>query len=61
MDDSKLASLASRLLDPNPRRHNDDSDEELDDEALFAELEEEIEKDSNAAMREQGLQALRRE
>jgi len=32
-----------------------------DDEALFAELEAEIENDSNSAMREQGLEILRRE
>ncbi|KAF8897653.1 thioredoxin-like protein [Infundibulicybe gibba] len=63
MDSSKVASLAARLVEPNNpshshRRHEDDED---DDEALFAELEAEIENDSNSTMREQGLEILRRE
>ncbi|KAG5648952.1 hypothetical protein DXG03_000301 [Asterophora parasitica] len=61
----KIASLAARIVESNHadrRRHNRDEEEyEDDDEALFAELEEEIENDSNAALREQGLEVLRRE
>jgi hypothetical protein len=52
----KIASLASRLVEPN--RHDV---EDEDEEALFAELEEEIENDSNATMREQALEVLKRE
>lgn len=54
----KLASLASRLVEPNNSR---DRDEEDDEEALFAELEAEIENDSSSAMREHGLTALKQE
>lgn len=55
----KITSLAARLVEPNDaRRHTDDDDD--DDEALFAELEAEIE-NSNLALREQGLEVLRRE
>jgi thiol-disulfide isomerase/thioredoxin len=50
--------LASRLVEPNNSR---DQDDEEDEEALFAELEAEIENDSSAAMREQGLSVLRQE
>jgi hypothetical protein len=60
----KITSLAARLVEPNDsnnlKRNNADDDED-DDEALFAELEAEIEDDSNSAMREQGLEVLRRE
>ncbi|KAF7352681.1 hypothetical protein MVEN_01233900 [Mycena venus] len=61
MDDNpKMASLAARLVQPNrPPRHDDD--EEEDEEALFAELEEEIENDSNSAMREYGIQVLKQQ
>lgn len=57
--------MAARLVEPN-NPHNYKStqhheEDEEDEDALFAELEEEIENDSNAAMREQGLEALRRE
>ncbi|KAJ6539465.1 hypothetical protein B0H19DRAFT_1179211 [Mycena capillaripes] len=55
----KIASLAARLVEPNRRPRHED--EEEDDEALFAELEEEIENDSNAEMREYGLQVLRQQ
>ncbi|KII95058.1 hypothetical protein PLICRDRAFT_128487 [Plicaturopsis crispa FD-325 SS-3] len=55
----KIASLAERLVAPN--RNREDDYEEEDEDALFAELEEEIENDSNAAMREQGLLVLRQE
>ncbi|KAF5388225.1 hypothetical protein D9615_000516 [Tricholomella constricta] len=60
----KIASLAARIVESNhPDRHrrNRHEEEEDDDEALFAELEAEIENDSNAALREQGLDVLRRE
>jgi hypothetical protein len=60
----KITSLAARLVEPNnphyERNHHHEVDEE-DEEALFAELEAEIENDSNAVMREQGLEVLRRE
>ncbi|KAF9076792.1 thioredoxin-like protein [Rhodocollybia butyracea] len=65
MSNPKITSLAARLVEPNNHPHRKsrhDDDEDLDDdEALFAELEEEIENDSNSTMREQGLQMLRRE
>lgn len=54
----KVASLASRLVEPNNAR---DRDGEEDEEALFAELEAEIENDNSAAMREHGLSVLRQE
>ena len=60
----KIASLASRLIEPNnPQAHNrNQSDDDLDDdEAIFAQLEAEIEDDTSSAMREQGLEVLRRE
>jgi hypothetical protein len=63
----KITSLAARLIEPNdPQRHkhnkhNNDDDDDADDEALFAELEAEIENDSSSAMREQGLEVLKRE
>ena len=59
----KVTSLAAQLVEPNdPRRHTrKDTDDDDEDEALFAELEAEIENDSNSAMREQGLEVLRRE
>jgi len=56
----KIVSLAARLVEPNQSHTHHEQDEE-DEDALFAELEEEIENDSNSAMREQGLEALRRE
>ncbi|KAF8974429.1 thioredoxin-like protein [Flammula alnicola] len=58
---SKAASLAARLVESNnPNRSRRDSDDE-DDDALFAELEEEIENDSNSSIREHGLQVLKAE
>ncbi|KAG6869298.1 hypothetical protein C0993_000051 [Termitomyces sp. T159_Od127] len=58
----RIASLASRIVDSNRTdRSKKDSDEEDDTDRLFAELEEEIENDGDAAMREQGLDVLRRE
>ena len=55
---SKAASLAARLVESNHRRHYDD---EEDEDAIFAELEEEIENDSNPVIREQGLKFLKEE
>ncbi|EEB90436.1 hypothetical protein MPER_11357 [Moniliophthora perniciosa FA553] len=59
----KIASLASRLVEPNqPHRKRRDEEDELDDEdAIFAELEAEIENDDNSAIRERGLAALKQE
>ncbi|KAG6336698.1 hypothetical protein ID866_2405 [Astraeus odoratus] len=51
--DPKLNSLASRVIESNRDR------DEVDDEAIFAELEAEIENDDNAAFREQGLEQLK--
>ncbi|TFK43422.1 hypothetical protein BDQ12DRAFT_674951 [Crucibulum laeve] len=63
MSSSRTISLASRLLEPNSNNisHTHHSDDEDDDEALFAELEAEIENDDNLAVREQGLEILKRE
>lgn len=57
---SKAASLAARLVEsnnPNRPRHGSDDD----DDALFAELEEEIENDADSSIRERGLQVLKAE
>ncbi len=54
---SKAASLAARLVESNNRRHYDEEDED----AIFAELEEEIENDSNPVIREKGLKLLKEE
>lgn len=53
----RLASLASRLVSPN----RDHDEEPEDEEALFAELEAEIENDDSSAMREHALAVLRQE
>ncbi|KZP32944.1 thioredoxin-like protein [Athelia psychrophila] len=53
----RLASLASRLVEPN----RDHDEEPEDEEALFAELEAEIENDDSSAMREHGLAVLKQE
>ncbi|GLB33928.1 putative NTP binding protein [Lyophyllum shimeji] len=60
---TKVASLAARLVESNrPDRHRRNREEEEDDdEALFAELEAEIENDGDASIRERGLDVLRRE
>jgi hypothetical protein len=55
---SKFNSLASRVIDSNDSREEDELD---DDDALFAELEAEIENYDNAAVRDQGLEQLRLE
>jgi hypothetical protein len=53
----KIASLSARLVEPNRNRDNEDDD----DEALFAELEAEIENEGDSMAREQGLGAIKRE
>ncbi|KAJ6515769.1 thioredoxin-like protein [Mycena sanguinolenta] len=58
-DNPRVASLAARLVEPNRQPRHGDEDE--DDEALFAELEEEIENDSSEAMREYGIEILRQQ
>ncbi|KAJ7507941.1 thioredoxin-like protein [Mycena galericulata] len=58
-DNPKIASLAARIVEPNRRTRHEEDDE--DEDALFAELEEEIENDSNAEMREYGLQVLKQQ
>ncbi|KIY49340.1 thioredoxin-like protein, partial [Fistulina hepatica ATCC 64428] len=63
---SKAASLASRLVQSNRElasgHGDDDPHEDVDDEeALFAELEAEIENNDNAAVREKGFELLRTE
>ncbi|KIY74169.1 thioredoxin-like protein [Cylindrobasidium torrendii FP15055 ss-10] len=65
MADSKIVSLASRLVEPNndgkPNRFSNEDDDEDDDERLFAELEAEIENTDDYRMREQGLAILKQE
>jgi hypothetical protein len=61
--DSKIVKLGTRLVEPNQSsigRHLEDNEDD-DDDAIFAELEAEIENDENSAMRERGLEAVRRE
>jgi hypothetical protein len=58
--DPRIASLASRAIESNRERKRN-VDEQDDDDAVFAELEAEIENDSSAEMRETGLQAFKRE
>ena len=54
--------MATRLVDPNnPLKGAYDHDDDDNDDAIFAELEEEIENDSNAAIREHGLKLLKEE
>ncbi|KAG9317429.1 thioredoxin-like protein [Chiua virens] len=53
--DTKINSLASRVVESNRSRGEEDDD----DEAIFAELEAEIENDDSAALREHGLDQLR--
>ncbi|KAJ4001760.1 thioredoxin-like protein [Lentinula boryana] len=58
----KINSLAARLVEPNrPDRFEHEEEEDEDEDALFAELAEEIENDNNSAMRERGLEMLRKE
>ena len=60
----RITSLAARLVEPSDssrsRRDLEGNDDE-DDDTLFAELEEEIENNSNSFMREHSLQVLKRE
>lgn len=61
---SRAATLAARLVDPNRQysgRGRGSDSEDDDDEALFAELEEEIENDSNYSVREQAMSILKNE
>ncbi|KAJ2930237.1 hypothetical protein H1R20_g6903, partial [Candolleomyces eurysporus] len=63
MSSSRAATLASRLVEPNAkgsRNRRDDSEDE-DEDAIFAELEEEIENDSNSSIREHALKLLKNE
>ena len=54
----RVVSLASRLVEPN---HDGIKGGKDDDDAIFAELEAEIENDDNAAFREKGLEQLKQE
>ncbi|GBE79667.1 GTPase inhibitor [Sparassis latifolia] len=59
----KVAALTARLTQPIPsgsNRHDDDRSDD-DEEELFAQLEAEIENDSNVGLREQGMDRLKRE
>ena len=61
---SRITSLAARLVEPkdsNRSRRDLEENDDKDDDALFAELEEEIENNSNSFMREHSLQVLKRE
>ncbi|KAF8621675.1 hypothetical protein AX15_007688 [Amanita polypyramis BW_CC] len=58
MSSSRLSTLTDRVLDPNRDKN---MAEEEDEEALFAELEAEIENDDNPILRERGLEALRKD
>lgn len=61
---SRITSLAARLVEPNDSnrsRRDVEENDDKDDDALFAELEEEIENNSNSFMREHSLQELKRE
>ncbi|KAG6378693.1 hypothetical protein JVT61DRAFT_12964 [Boletus reticuloceps] len=53
--DAKIKSLVSRVVDSN--RAQDETED--DDDAIFAELEAEIENADSAAFREHGLERLR--
>lgn len=53
--DAKMNTLASRVVESNRARE----DIEEDDEAIFAELEAEIENADSAAFRERGLEQLK--
>ncbi|CDO71293.1 hypothetical protein BN946_scf184908.g50 [Trametes cinnabarina] len=58
-DDAKVASLMTRLNEPGTSSaHSEDA---LDEDEIFAELEAEIENDSSAAFRERGVEQLKRE
>jgi len=58
----RITSLAGRLVDPNTHQARSGRvDDDEDEDALFAELEAEIENDDNSYMREQGLEVFKRE
>lgn len=62
--DAKINTLTSRITQPSSSssaRRTDDDHSDLDDEELFAQLEDEIENDSNLELREQGIQRLKAE
>ncbi|KAI0939212.1 hypothetical protein AcV5_000695 [Taiwanofungus camphoratus] len=62
--ESKMAALTSRLThteQPSSSRRHDDDHSDLDDEELFAQLEEEIENGADERLREQGMERLKRE
>lgn len=62
--DAKIASFVARLNEPttsSSHTHADSSKAQEDDEDIFAELEAEIENDSSAAFREQGMDRIKRE
>ena len=61
--DAKINVLTSRITQPSSSstRRSDDDHSDLDDEELFAQLEEEIENNSNLELREQGIQRLKAE
>lgn len=62
--DAKIASFVARLNEPttsSSHTHADSSKAQEDDDDIFAELEAEIENDSSAAFREQGMDRIKRE
>jgi hypothetical protein len=63
--DPRVSGLASRLQATSKRRNEDNlSDDDLDEDEIFAELEAELENDSGpgmAQLREQGILALKQE
>lgn len=60
--DAKIATLKSHIVQSaSSSRPRDDNASDLDDEELFAQLEEELENDSNAELREHGIKRLQRE
>ncbi|KAJ7684061.1 hypothetical protein B0H17DRAFT_1169912 [Mycena rosella] len=58
---SKIDTLTARIVAPNNRHRRHEEEDDEDEDALFAELEEEIENDSNGQMREYGLQVLKQQ
>lgn len=56
---STIPELAARLENVRKNSRSDPDDENEED--IFAELEAEIENDNNAALREHGMQELKRE
>lgn len=60
---SNIAVLTSRLTQPGPSssKRVDSDGSDIDEEELFAQLEAEIENDSDIALRERGLEKIKRE